>query len=52
MALGVSESEGMLDRADALVWALTALMLEPVREGPRIRWLDGPARRGGLSAGW
>jgi phage terminase large subunit-like protein len=33
MALGVAESEGLLDRADALVWALSALM---TREGPRI----------------
>jgi phage terminase large subunit-like protein len=36
LALGVSESEGLLDRADALVWALTALMLGPAREGPRL----------------
>ena len=40
LALGVSESEGLLDRADALVWALTALMLgPPPSEGPRIRAL-------------
>jgi phage terminase large subunit-like protein len=37
LALGVSESEGLLDRADALVWALTALM--EGGEGPRIRQL-------------
>ena len=38
LALGVSESEGLLDRADALVWALTALMTgPPPPEGPRIR---------------
>ncbi|HYD88708.1 MAG TPA: hypothetical protein VEA80_14635 [Vitreimonas sp.] len=37
MALGVAESEGLLDRADALVWALTALM--EGGEGPRIRLL-------------
>ncbi len=37
LALGVSESEGLLDRADALVWALTDLMLGPRGEGPRIR---------------
>jgi len=38
LALGVSESEGLLDRADALVWALTALMTgPPPSEGPRIR---------------
>ncbi|WP_395646624.1 DNA-packaging protein [Terricaulis sp.] len=47
MALGVSESEGLLDRADALVWALTALMEAPRGEGPRIRVLgDAPLRRG------
>ena len=33
MALGVAESEGLLDRADALVWALSALMLGPAPEG-------------------
>jgi phage terminase large subunit-like protein len=49
LALGVSESEGLLDRADALVWALTALMLGPAREGPRIRSFDFDRRRGGLS---
>ena len=43
MALGVAESEGLLDRADALVWALSALMLGPAREGPRIRSFDLPA---------
>lgn len=37
MALGASE-EGLLDRADALVWALTALS-EAGGEGPRIRML-------------
>ncbi len=42
MALDASES-GLLDRADALVWALTALMEGPVREGPRVRSLDWPA---------
>jgi phage terminase large subunit-like protein len=36
MALGANESEGLLDRADALVWAITALMES---EGPRIRAL-------------
>jgi phage terminase large subunit-like protein len=40
LALGVSESEGLLDRADALVWALSALMLLPLRQGPRIRGFD------------
>lgn len=49
LALGVSESEGLLDRADALVWALTALMTGPLREGPRIRGFDLVARPGGLS---
>lgn len=47
LALGVSESEGLLDRADALVWALTALM--GGGEGPRIRSFDLPLRRSGLS---
>ena len=37
MALGVSEHEGLLDRADALVWALTALM--KAGDGPRVRML-------------
>ena len=27
------------DRADALVWPITDLMLGPVREGPRVRML-------------
>ena len=49
MALGVAETEGLLDRADALVWALTALMLECGGEGPRIRSFDLPVRRRGLS---
>lgn len=49
LALGVSESEGLLDRADALVWALTALMTGPRGEGPRIRSFDFDLRRGGLS---
>lgn len=47
LALGVSESEGLLDRADALVWALTALM--SAGEGPRIRGFDLPNVRRGLS---
>ena len=47
LALGVSESEGLLDRADALVWALTALMSGG--EGPRVRLLGGEPRRSGLS---
>jgi len=48
LALGVAESEGLLDRADALVWALTALV--GAGQGPRIRTFDvGPPRRG-LSA--
>jgi predicted phage terminase large subunit-like protein len=37
MALGASESESLLDRADALVWALTDLMQRG--DGPRIRLL-------------
>ncbi|MFT3728768.1 MAG: terminase family protein [Terricaulis sp.] len=39
LALGVSESEGLLDRADALVWAVSALMLGPKFEGPRMRMI-------------
>ncbi|MBY0564057.1 MAG: hypothetical protein K2P58_07705 [Hyphomonadaceae bacterium] len=38
MALGASEGETLLDRADALVWALTALM-DGGGAGPRIRLL-------------
>ena len=34
------EGCGSPDRADALVWGLSELMLGPVREGPRIRRLD------------
>ncbi len=47
MALGVVESEGLLDRADALVWALTALMTGGAR--PRARLLDFGAGPSGLS---
>lgn len=56
MALGVSESEGMLDRADALVWALTALSLCAKgrgyagwtgRRGGAVCPRAGEARRGG-----
>jgi len=47
LALGVAESEGLLDRADALVWALTALMRRG--EGPRVRLLDWGVRPSGLS---
>jgi phage terminase large subunit-like protein len=47
LALGVSESEGLLDRADALVWALTALMTGG--EGPRVRSFDFQPRPRGLS---
>lgn len=36
MSLGPAGSETKLDRADALVWALRALMLAPVRPKPRI----------------
>ena len=47
LALGVAESEGLLDRADALVWALTALMEGKPRLSPRVRVLDvGPPRSG------
>jgi phage terminase large subunit-like protein len=49
MAMGASEAS-LLDRADALVWALTALMAGAVREGPRVRVLnEGGARWRGLS---
>jgi phage terminase large subunit-like protein len=37
------------DRADALVWALTALLLEPGGEGPRVWVPDWPVVRTGLS---
>ncbi len=47
LALGVSESEGLLDRADALVWALTALMTGG--EGPRVRSFDFDPRPRGLA---
>jgi phage terminase large subunit-like protein len=47
LALGVSENEGLLDRADALVWALTALM--NAGEGPRIRGFDFDLPGRGLS---
>lgn len=33
LALGAAEGEGLLDRADALVWALSALMLGPPAAG-------------------
>ena len=36
MAIGDAESELKLDRADALVWAVTALLLERPGAGPRI----------------
>lgn len=40
MALGEPEMEGRLDRADALVWALTELLVEaPPRMGPRVSQL-------------
>jgi phage terminase large subunit-like protein len=60
MAFG-SEDEGRydLDRADALVWGVTALLLGARGEGPRIRVLDGGFQPRGLSvktpwpeAGW
>ena len=50
LALGAAESEGLLDRADALVWALTALMSGG--QGPRVRLLDVGPRRSGLTGGW
>ena len=40
MALGEAEMEGRLDRADALVWAVTALIVEaPPLSAPRVRLL-------------
>jgi phage terminase large subunit-like protein len=48
LALGAVESEGLLDRADALVWALTALMTGGAE--PRIRTFDYELRQSGLSA--
>jgi phage terminase large subunit-like protein len=33
---GEGTLEASPDRADALVWAITALLLSPRREGPRI----------------
>jgi phage terminase large subunit-like protein len=41
MALGEAEMEGRLDRADALVWAITALIVEtpPAMAAPRMRQL-------------
>lgn len=38
MAMG-AEDEGSLDRADALVWAVTDLLVTRTGEGPRARWL-------------
>jgi phage terminase large subunit-like protein len=49
LALGVGESEGLLDRADALVWALSALMLNKPRGEPRVRFFDVAPPRSGLS---
>jgi phage terminase large subunit-like protein len=39
MALGGAESGETFDRADALVWALTALMIEGQRAAPRVSLL-------------
>lgn len=40
MMLGAELGEGSLDRADALVWAVTDLLIDrPGRRGPRIRQL-------------
>jgi phage terminase large subunit-like protein len=50
LALGAAESEGLLDRADALVWALTALMSGG--QGPRVRLLDVGPRPSGLTGRW
>ena len=40
MAIGAEDDGGLsLDRADALVWAVSSLMLNAAGEGPRIRML-------------
>ncbi|WP_269515057.1 DNA-packaging protein [Brevundimonas subvibrioides] len=51
MAIGGEDGGAWgLDRADALVWALTDLLIDRSGgEGPRIRMLDWPAGRPGLS---
>jgi phage terminase large subunit-like protein len=50
MAIGGDEAGWDLDRADALVWALTDLLIDRSgAAGPRIRVLDWPAGRPGLS---
>ena len=51
MAFG-GEDEGRydLDRADALVWGVSDLLLGPRGEGPRISVLDWGARPSGISA--
>ncbi|CAL1690075.1 hypothetical protein MMB232_00195 [Brevundimonas subvibrioides] len=52
MAIGGDEAGWDLDRADALVWALTDLLIDrPGGEGPRIRLLDWPAGPPGLAGG-
>ncbi|WP_425542032.1 terminase large subunit domain-containing protein, partial [Brevundimonas lenta] len=54
MALGGEEEAGSdLDRADALVWAVTDLLIDRARSGeygPRVSVLGGPVVRTGLSA--
>ncbi len=51
MAFGEAESApaGALDRADALVWAVTALMLGPEPGRPRLRGLAPPPRPWGVA---
>jgi len=39
MALGAGDEEGRLDRADALVWAITMLLVETPPAGPRAHLL-------------
>jgi phage terminase large subunit-like protein len=39
MTVGGFRGQGSPDRVDALVWALTALMLDPDARSPRIRGL-------------
>ena len=52
MAIGGDEAGWDLDRADALVWALTDLLIDRSgAAGPRIRLLDWPAAPPGLAGG-
>jgi phage terminase large subunit-like protein len=50
MALGAADAQGPNDRADALVWAVTELLLARRGEGPRLSVLGVEASPWGLSA--